>query len=91
MILEVYALLFSFRSLFLLQSYGVLVYHPKNINRLSGSKMMPHEHDVNVPNRGNGERGPSGAGSGVGREGSGEQVQRVAVPGEWEAGKVGKA
>ena len=40
---------------------------------------------------GNGERGTSGAGSGVGREGSGEQVQRVAVPGEWEAGKVGKA
>lgn len=52
---------------------------------------MSHERDVHVPNRRNGERGTSEAGSGDGSEGSGERVERVAVIGEWEAGKVGKA
>lgn len=53
--------------------------------------MMPHGHDVHVPNQGSGERGTSAAGSGDGREESGERVERVAVAEEWEVGKVGKA
>ncbi|WP_304152572.1 hypothetical protein [Hoylesella buccalis] len=57
---------------------------------LCGSKMMPHGHDVHVPNQGSGERGTSAAGSGDGREGSGERVQRAVVAGEWDSGKVGK-
>ena len=52
---------------------------------------MPHGHDVHVPNQGSGERGTREASSGDGREGNGESVQRAAVPGEWGAGKVGKA
>ena len=45
---------------------------------------MSHGHDVHVPNRRNGERGTSGAGSGEGRMRSGERVERVVVIGEWE-------
>ena len=52
---------------------------------------MSHGRDVRISNRRNGEWGTSGAGSGDGREGSGEQVQRVAVMGERGAGIVGKA
>lgn len=58
---------------------------------LSGSKMMSHVHGVHVPNQESGERGTSAAGSGDGREGSGKRVERVAVAGEREAGKVGRA
>ena len=47
---------------------------------------MSHGHDVHVPNLESGERGTSAAGSGDGREGSGERVQRVAVLGERVAG-----
>lgn len=52
---------------------------------------MSHGHDVHVPNQESGERGTSAVGCGVGREGSWERVQRVAVAGEWDSGKVGKA
>lgn len=52
---------------------------------------MSYGHDVHVLNRRNEERGTSAAGSGDGKEGSWERVERAAVPGEWEAGKVGKA
>lgn len=56
---------------FLLQSYGVLAYLPKNGDRLSGSKMMQHVRDVHAQ---------------TGGVGSGERVERVAAMGEWEAG-----
>lgn len=52
---------------------------------------MSHVHGVHVPNQESGERGTSAAGSGDGREGSGKRVERVAVAGEREAGKVGRA
>lgn len=52
---------------------------------------MQHGRGVHVPNQGSGERGTSAAGSGDGREGNEEPVKRVAVIGEWEAGKVGRA
>ncbi|WP_156099933.1 hypothetical protein [Hoylesella buccalis] len=51
---------------------------------------MSHGHDVRISNRWNDERGTSAAGSGDGREGSGERVQRAVVAGEWDSGKVGK-
>ena len=47
---------------------------------------MSHGRDVHVPNWRNDERGISAAGSGDGREGNGESVQRVAVMGEREVG-----
>ena len=43
---------------------------------------MPHGRDVHVLNRRNEERGTSGAGSGARGMGSGERVERAAVPGE---------
>ena len=47
---------------------------------------MSHGRDVRISNRRNGERGTSAAGSGVGREESGEPVQQAAVLGERRAG-----
>lgn len=43
---------------------------------------MSHGRDVRILNRWNDERGTSAAGSGDGRVGSGERVERVAVMGE---------
>ena len=52
---------------------------------------MSHGHDVRISNQGSGERGTSAAGSGVGRMGSWERVERAAVMGERGAGIVGRA
>ena len=79
------------RSLFLPAKLGHFEVPSKKQHYALREQNEPHGRDVHVPNRRNGERGTNAAGSGEGGVGSGKRVERVAVMGEREAGKVGRA